>query len=303
MLSSEINSFERYSVMKFSHIKICVSIFVTCFVLPCAAKKNNQKISACVATDSFNTAVDVYENLGRTHFILGYTPETIPKVIRKYESAVKPTSTIADSFAFLCDDGCIKHAFFSPDDQLQEKLLQLIRSEKKSIKLTAYAFTNGDIAQELANAAQRKIAIEMVVDPNVLQDAYSKIEIVHDEGISIFVYNPQYNVCADKKMKKPARSFVTLMHNKFIIFGNNIADKKLIWTGSCNLTNLALRSSKTKINKHGKQAQGADGNQENAVVTDELRFIKKYEAQFEKLKERSKSYNEIKNAVQFFKRR
>lgn len=234
----------------------------------------------------------MYENLGKTHFILGYTPETIQASIRSHESVEKSTPTTEDSFNFMCDDGGVKHVFFTPDDHVQKKLLHLIQQEKKSIKITAYAFTNGDVAQEVANAARRKVAVEMVVDPNVLQDSYSKIEIVYEAHVPIFVYNPQYHdhACLDKKRKK-AGKFTSLMHNKFIIFGKNIADKKLVWTGSCNLTNAALRP------------RDQVGNQENVLLTDEPRFVKKYEAQFEKLKERSKPYDEIKNAVYFFKRR
>ncbi len=52
--------------------------------------------------------------------------------------------------------------------------------------------------------AHRKVAIVMVIDPNVLQDSYSKIEIADQAGIPIFVYNPQYHTCKTKKRKRLA---------------------------------------------------------------------------------------------------
>lgn len=256
---------------------------------------------ACVATGSVGTAIDAYENLGKTHFILGYTPETIPKAIKERATY----SANDDAFNFVCDDGSIKHVFFMPDDHVQNKLLQLIKAEKESIKITAYAFTNDAIAQELASAAKKGIAVVMVIDPNVLQDSYSKIETVIEADIPVFVYNPQYVLCLDKaskdkskKKKKITRPLVTLMHHKFIIFGNNIANKKLLVTGSSNLTVAALRPRKTTENQ-----EDLIGNQENVLLTDERRFIEKYEAQFETLQRRSKPYEQIESAVGIFKRR
>lgn len=258
-------------------------IFVAFF--PIHAKKAAHKKEMIVDTCGINTLIEAHENFGKTHFIMGFVPEQETK---------KPAESVSvenDTFNFVCDDGCVKHVFFMPDDHIQTKLLHLIRQEKQSIKITAYAFTNGDVAQELVNAAARKIAIEMVIDPSTVQDSYNKVDLVHEAQIPIFVYNPNYRRNDKKEKKRTGRYAGSLMHNKFIIFGKNIADKQLVWTGSSNLTNAALRP-KDEV-----------GNQENVIVTDEQRFIKKYEAQFEKLKQRAKPYGDIKPAAELFTRR
>lgn len=250
----------------------------------------------CVAQDPVNALIDAHDNFGKTHFILGYTPEIQPT--RKNAPAPTPAESL-DFYNFICEDGSVRHAFFSPDDHIQEKLLYLIKQEKKSIKITAYAFTNRDIAQEIANAARRNIIVELVIDANALQDPYSRIDMVHETNALIYVYDPQYTCNSEShkkksrldKKKKHAKIRYTLMHNKFIIFGKNIANKQLLWTGSCNWTKAALLP------------EDDISNQENALLTDEQRFIKKYEPQFDKLKQRATPYNAIKPAVRFFSRR
>ena len=70
---------------------------------------------------------------------------------------------------------------------------------------------------------------------------------------------------------KPSNTtiFSDIMHNKFVIFGKNISNKPLLWTGSFNFT----KSAQLK-------------NQENVVILDEQYLIQKYEKQFEVIKKR-----------------
>src|SRR5581483_9781909 len=143
-------------------------------------------------------------------------------------------------------------------------LLYLIKEEKKSIKLAAFSFTDGDIAQALLDAMHRGVTIEMIVDPGCIIDRFGKIKDLQESKIDIFVYNP--NHAKDKK----ARWISSIMHNKFILFGSNVLDKKIIWTGSFNFTKSAHQR-----------------NQENVIVLDDELVITKYEQQFDRLKTRS----------------
>jgi mitochondrial cardiolipin hydrolase len=209
------------------------------------------------AISSFNAP-----DLGRTHFIVG-----MPVDEKKIEQAV---ICQADDLSALlrCMDGSYKQAFFSPDDDLEALLIQLINVEKLSIKAAVFSFTNGDIAQALINAHRRGIEIEIVTDISCVRDKFNKIELLKKSGIKIFVYNP-----------RNSSIFNNIMHNKFVLFGKNIGGKSLLWTGSFNFT----KSAKMY-------------NQENIIVVDEIHLIERYRKQFAILKQRLKGKDSLKLA-------
>ena len=201
-------------------------------------------------------ALNVPKSFGKTHFILGYTPED--QVQEQKEQ--KNDTTIPFNLAV---DGHIKQVFFSPDDKVQQVLLHLIEQEKESIKIAVYTFTDGQIADALINAKNRGVKVQVVADPTCLQDKFNKIEQLGDAGFDMYIYDNSHS-----------KGLITsLMHNKFIIFGKNHFDHALLWTGSFNLTKSGHRQ-----------------NQENVVVLDEQDFIVKYLNQFEQLKKRSQRY-------------
>lgn len=194
-------------------------------------------------------------NLGKTHFILGL-PAVTPPPLKK----VKPPANLPDlGKKLVCPDGCFKQAFFSPDDNVQEILMQLIDQEKKSIKIAIFSFTDGKIAQALIDAVHRGVTVEIIVDVSGQRDKFSKIETLKAHGVKVTVYDPKNNTV-----------YNNIMHHKFVIFENNIGAKSLLWTGSYNFTKSAT------IN-----------NQENVLVLDEIHLIQKYAHQFELIKERT----------------
>lgn len=196
-------------------------------------------------------------NLGKTHFILGLpTPPVIP--IKKNQLSANLPDL---GQKLLCHDGCYKQAFFSPDDNVQEILVQLINQEKKSIKIAIFSFTDGKIAQALIDAAYRGVQVEIIVDACGLRDKFSKIELLKSNGIKVTVYDP-----------KNTTMYNNIMHHKFVIFENNIGGKSLLWTGSYNFTKSATMN-----------------NQENVLVLDEIHLIQKYAQQFEVIKDRTRN--------------
>jgi phosphatidylserine/phosphatidylglycerophosphate/cardiolipin synthase-like enzyme len=204
------------------------------------------------ATQEFNAP-----NLGKTHFILGL-PTPPPLKLRKINLPAN-SSNLEQRLA--CHDGCYKQAFFSPDDNVQEILVQLIAQEKKSIKIAIFSFTDGKIAHALLDAAGRGVHVEIIVDASGLRDKFSKIDILKESGIKVTVYDPKNNTV-----------YNNIMHHKFVIFGNNIGGKSLLWTGSYNFTKSATMN-----------------NQENVLVLDEIHLIQKYAHQFELIKDRTKN--------------
>lgn len=153
----------------------------------------------------------------------------------------------------------ISKALFSPDDNIKRTLLDLIESEKKSIKIAIYTLTCKEIAMALIDAKNRGIKIEIVTDKYYQRpESYSKIDLLIQNNLSIYTFAPK------------AKTSYCLMHNKFAIFENNILDRSIIWTGSFNWTKSANNS-----------------NQENVVINDDAEIIADFNKQFEILKDRS----------------
>ncbi len=211
--------------------------------------------------------------LGKTHFIVGYTEDkevvqqsTVPEAKTGRPQITSDTHAIPYN---LVSDNRVKSAYFSPEDDIRSVLLYLIAQETKSIRIAMFTFTEKKLAQALNDAQLRGVQVEVVVDPSNIYSPYSKLSLLHQGRIKLFVYNANH-------MQKKGPS---LMHNKFALFGNNILGKSLVFTGSLNFTRSAHRS-----------------NQENVLVLDDELLVNRYEKKFEQLKESSDHYQE-RNAV------
>ena len=162
----------------------------------------------------------------------------------------------------------MKQAFFSPDDDVQGLLIDLIKNEQKSIKAAVFSFTDGDVAQALLDARKRNVTVEIVTDISAARDKFNKIEMLQKNKVPVHVYNP-----------KTITVLNNIMHNKFVLFGKNVGGKSLLWTGSFNFTKSAHKQ-----------------NQENVIVLDERHLIERYDKQFAVLKERAGKKSSVKLA-------
>jgi phosphatidylserine/phosphatidylglycerophosphate/cardiolipin synthase-like enzyme len=156
-------------------------------------------------------------------------------------------------------DGHVAKAFFSPDDAIKPLLIGLIEAERKRILVAIYTFTEKDIAQALVDAHDRGVSIEVVADRSYGSDRYSKIPLLANSHIPVWIYQ------SDVDERKSS-----LLHHKFCIFEDTVDHKALLWTGSYNFTQRATLR-----------------NQENVVVLDNVNMIEQFKQQFEKLKARS----------------
>lgn len=154
----------------------------------------------------------------------------------------------------LNDSKSVSCVLFSPDNDVQTILINLINCEKKKILAAVYTFTQRNVAQALIDAYQRGVLVECVVDGSYKFDKFSKVEFLVENKIPVWVY----------------RNDKALMHNKFCIFEQNFLDKSILWTGSYNFTN--------KANKM---------NQENVIILDNSELVKKFLYHFDILKKRS----------------
>ena len=143
--------------------------------------------------------------------------------------------------------------FFAPDDNPAKQLIREINNSKEKIFVAIYMLTDRRIAQSLIDAKNKRgINVQVVADKINVENRMSKINLLKRNGIDIFIFNP------GRKLLNPP-----LMHDKFAILDNKV------WTGSFNWTISA------NIQNH-----------ENVVLLDEEDVCKKYQDQFEKLKNR-----------------
>lgn len=195
--------------------------------------------------------------LGKTHFIVGVSSEDLERHLQpKKSEEILLTQEKGATGRIKIKDGRITHAFFSPHDEIKHILIDLIEHEATRIAIAIFAFTDGDIAQALINAHKRGVKVEVVVDGSAMKDRFSKVPLLQEAGVPVFVYT-----------STSAGLISDIMHNKFALFVNNYQSRPLIWTGSFNFTKSA----------HVR-------NRENVTVTDDARLVKKYQKEFERLK-------------------
>lgn len=146
---------------------------------------------------------------------------------------------------------------FTPRDDIKSYLLQVIKSERKSIDCAMYMFTDKVIAQALIDAYVRGVKVRVVLDHISMGDRYGKGQFLQNNGITVFVhYASNYNPFT-----------MPIMHHKFFIFGgSDLYPKGAAWTGSFNCTQSAARL-----------------NDENVLISDEQEVIKQYRQCFHDL--------------------
>ena len=195
---------------------------------------------------------------GKTHFIIGYQQDD-----QRDATSLTPSSIIKDNKSpglpgQICD------VFFSPNDNINRELLSLIDQEQKQIRVAVFNFTDRNIAQALIRAQERGVAVEVITDINCIYDRYNKIDQLHDNNISVLIFDP--------KQKKAGG----IMHHKFALFSNNRTGNALVWTGSCNFTR-----------------SGSQVNQENGLLLNDEKIVNKFLQQFERIKKQSHCYKPL----------
>ncbi len=106
---------------------------------------------------------------------------------------------------------------FSPEGQCINGIISAIDQAKKSIFVMAYSFTSPHITEALLKAHERGVRIQMLIDKSQINNKYSPLARLHQEGISIYI--------------DPAKG---IAHNKVMII-----DDRFVLTGSYNWTNVA----------------------------------------------------------------
>jgi len=135
-------------------------------------------------------------------------------------------------------------AHFSPGEDCRRKLLDLLVSARVSIDISVFTISDDRLAEAINTAHQRGILVRIITDNDKANDIGSDIYFLIDQGIDI-------------RMDKTDNH----MHHKFAVI-----DKNILVNGSFNWTRSAT-----------------DYNQENILVTDEIKLVSAYLEEFEGL--------------------
>lgn len=135
-------------------------------------------------------------------------------------------------------------AYFSPGDDCVRSIQRIISQAHKSLDICVFTITDDRLTETLEEAFSRSVAIRIITDNDKASDLGSDIGRLESAGIRVRVDRSPYH-----------------MHHKFAI-----ADMKTLLTGSYNWTRGAARD-----------------NQENLVVTDDVRLLSPFAKVFDQL--------------------
>lgn len=142
--------------------------------------------------------------------------------------------------------------YFSPS--IKDVLLKLMHDEQEGIRAAVYRFTLYDVAQAWANAkVQKNVTGRLIVDKGYQEDFCAALRLLNTNGVSLYT------------LKSQEGQFET-MHHKVFLFYKNISDKKLVVTGSFNVTGAAHAN-----------------NYENMIIVDDANIFKKYEEELDRI--------------------
>lgn len=126
----------------------------------------------------------------------------------------------ATPFPHLFLDGYLVETYFSPDDAVARRIVDLIQSAQQSIYFLAYSFTSDEIGQAIREQAQNGLKVAGVMEE----------EQVHTNQ------GTEYDAFMQAFLDVRLEGSDLLMHHKVIIL-----DESIVITGSYNFTNSAER--------------------------------------------------------------
>jgi phosphatidylserine/phosphatidylglycerophosphate/cardiolipin synthase-like enzyme len=135
-------------------------------------------------------------------------------------------------------------AFFSPGEDCLDELLRQLRHARASIDICVFTITDDRLTDEIVAAHGRGVAVRVISDDAKAEDRGSDVVDLARHGVPLRVDGAEAH-----------------MHHKFAVF-----DATTLVTGSFNWTRSATRE-----------------NQENLLVTDEPRLVRRFSAEFERL--------------------
>lgn len=134
--------------------------------------------------------------------------------------------------------------FFTPGDECVRALIRVIDAARTSIDVCVFTITDDRLAESLAAAHDRGVAIRIMTDDDKSLDRGSDVERLAELGVKVVMDDSEHH-----------------MHHKFAIF-----DRLVVATGSYNWTRSA-----------------AAMNRENVVISNDRALVRGYTEGFERL--------------------
>lgn len=135
-------------------------------------------------------------------------------------------------------------AFFAPGEDCLRKLRELCLGAKRSIDVCVYTIADDRLTEALIDAHRRGLTVRILSDNHKVHDTGSDVHRLRDRGIDVRLDDSDFH-----------------MHHKFALFdGARLANGSFNWT----------RGAST-------------GNEENLVVTDDVRLVRAFAERFGRL--------------------
>jgi phosphatidylserine/phosphatidylglycerophosphate/cardiolipin synthase-like enzyme len=136
--------------------------------------------------------------------------------------------------------------YFSQEGGIRNQIIRHVNLSRSTIDIAMYSFTDGAIAQALAEAHERGVMIRIIRDYSQSRNKHDENTFLRSHGIAV------------KVMSGKGRG---IFHHKFAIF-----DNKVLETGSFNWT-----------------TSGERYNHENAIFFTQPDLIEAFKKEFDKL--------------------
>ncbi len=140
---------------------------------------------------------------------------------------------------------------FSPKGGCTELIIHTLGQAKNTVHVQAYSFTSRPIAQALVDARRRGVDVEAILDKSQLTGRETQTSFLTQAGIPVRIDAAH-----------------AIAHNKVMVI-----DGETVLTGSFNFTEAA-----------------EDRNAENLLIVRDMELAERYEANWRKHKEHSKTY-------------
>lgn len=177
------------------------------------------------------------------------------------------------------ENNCVRHAIFSPKDNVRKYIIELIKNEQKGIRGAIYTFSDKYIMQELIKAKkERNVNVEIILDSSNIESRLEKMLFMQKNNLNLFIFNTPK---IQPKKRGYKKAYQPLMHHKFIIFEKNICDKSILATGSFNWTYSANLI-----------------NCENLAILDDASLLELYNNEFINIKTKSTALESYKSQFQ-----
>ncbi len=138
-------------------------------------------------------------------------------------------------------------AWFAPGDDCLRRLRELCLGAKRTIDVCVYTISDDRLCDALLDARRRGVAVRILSDDHKVHDAGSDVLRLRDRGLDVRLDDTAFH-----------------MHHKFAVFdGQRLASGSFNWTRGAS-----------------------EGNEENLVVTDDVRLVRAFAGHFEGLWEK-----------------